>query len=288
MNSDDDDLKTAVLNPSNPAISEALEPRAPAGKITQLDVQGHDTASVFVLADRAQTIGRNATNAIRLNTVGISRTHARIYSDSGGWMVQDLESRNGVRVNGVRIEQPTRVSDGDQIQFSQFVFRLDLQTTSERTREAGANSGGIRAILDGEETAGLDTDAIRAGILATVGVAAGQKMEGSPNAAWGQKLGGSTPAPMPDLIRALEPHADAIARTLIDKATEGAPGALRLVVDRLWPAHGQTPQAPTVCAPSATMLARAQQLVHEFERGELTSDDAESVLRSSLFGPKAD
>lgn len=108
MNSDDDDLKTAVLNPSNPAISEALEPRAPAGKITQLDVQGHDTASVFVLADRAQTIGRNATNAIRLNTVGISRTHARIYSDSGGWMVQDLESRNGVRVNGVRIGQPTR------------------------------------------------------------------------------------------------------------------------------------------------------------------------------------
>ena len=125
MSAADDALKTTMLKSSSPIIAEALEPRAPQGKLTRVD-EAEGVVGEFWLEQRTQTVGRDASNPIALDVPGISRTHARIYSDSGGWMVEDLGSRNGVWINDVRIEQPRWMSDGDVVRFSQVALRLDL------------------------------------------------------------------------------------------------------------------------------------------------------------------
>ncbi|WP_325050252.1 DUF1707 and FHA domain-containing protein [Actinomadura craniellae] len=53
----------------------------------------------------------------------VSRFHAEIYqSDEGGWMVSDLGSMNGTRINGWRLTGPARVRPGDEIGFGNTRF----------------------------------------------------------------------------------------------------------------------------------------------------------------------
>jgi hypothetical protein len=59
----------------------------------------------------------------------VSRQHARIAVDEEGGVVEDLGSRNGVRVNGVPVHGLTRLRDGDRVRIGtqDFVFcRVDL------------------------------------------------------------------------------------------------------------------------------------------------------------------
>ena len=44
-----------------------------------------------------------------------SRRHAEIRPDAGGWTLFDLDSTNGVRVNGRAIGPSARLSSGDVI-----------------------------------------------------------------------------------------------------------------------------------------------------------------------------
>src|SRR3972149_5144930 len=51
------------------------------------------------------------------------RQHARISRTADGVQVEDLGSKNGTHVNGVRIEAPTTLQDGDVVQVA---FTLEL------------------------------------------------------------------------------------------------------------------------------------------------------------------
>lgn len=58
--------------------------------------------------------GRLASLEIVLDDSSVSRRHAEVRLNGGGWIVQDLESTNGTYVNGVRLgpdEKPVRVRD---------------------------------------------------------------------------------------------------------------------------------------------------------------------------------
>jgi hypothetical protein len=52
----------------------------------------------------------------------VSRFHAEVYRDGTGWMVTDLGSMNGTRVNGWRLTGPAPVRPGDQIGFGNLTF----------------------------------------------------------------------------------------------------------------------------------------------------------------------
>ena len=59
------------------------------------------------------TIGRDGGNQLILDTDGVSRCHAELKQlPDGSWVVQDLNSTNGVKVNGVRIDGPAPVGEG--------------------------------------------------------------------------------------------------------------------------------------------------------------------------------
>ena len=60
-------------------------------------------------------LGRSADANLTIEDPLVSRLHARIVIDDNGGRVEDLESRNGVRVNGVLIRGPTRLNDGDRV-----------------------------------------------------------------------------------------------------------------------------------------------------------------------------
>lgn len=75
------------------------------------------------------TVGRKEGNTIRLTERNVSRRHARIVRNNGTVAIEDLESYNGVRVNGSRIKgrQPLTVSD--RIQIGDYL--IELKTDSD-------------------------------------------------------------------------------------------------------------------------------------------------------------
>ena len=65
------------------------------------------------------TIGRSPHSDLFLDDVTVSRHHARVLRDEGGFWVEDLNSLNGTYVNRKRIEQQ-RLYDSDELQIGKF------------------------------------------------------------------------------------------------------------------------------------------------------------------------
>ena len=81
----------------------------------------------YDLVSEEVVIGRNPTTDITLLDEGISREHALILFDEdlSGYMVEDLQSTNGTKVNGKRVRSVELV-EGDEIQVGQTLFRFVL------------------------------------------------------------------------------------------------------------------------------------------------------------------
>lgn len=89
------------------------------------DDEGRTT--VVPLVREELSIGRKEGNAIRLTERNVSRRHARLLTSDGGVIIEDLGSFTGVRVNGVRIEVPTPVRDGDQVSIGDYKLSVKLE-----------------------------------------------------------------------------------------------------------------------------------------------------------------
>lgn len=77
-----------------------------------------------VLRRREVRIGRDDANDIVLSHHGVSRTHAIIRRDEvGGHVLVDLQSTNGVRVNGNRYGK-VALRDGDYIDLGRVRFQF--------------------------------------------------------------------------------------------------------------------------------------------------------------------
>ena len=79
-------------------------------------------------------IGRSSEAHVQLESVRVSRRHAELSrSTDGGWIIRDLGSRNGTRVNGQPISEHT-LAKGDRIEIGGFVLRLrGLRETDPQT-----------------------------------------------------------------------------------------------------------------------------------------------------------
>jgi pSer/pThr/pTyr-binding forkhead associated (FHA) protein len=62
------------------------------------------------------TIGRDEGVDLQLPDKTISRRHAALRIEGETGVVEDLGSSNGTFVNGTRIEDPTRLREGDSLQ----------------------------------------------------------------------------------------------------------------------------------------------------------------------------
>jgi len=71
------------------------------------------------------TIGREPACDMTLADDTVSRWHASLERSSGGWLLADLGSTNGTRLNGWRINHPTVVRPGDMVSFGGVTFVLN-------------------------------------------------------------------------------------------------------------------------------------------------------------------
>jgi hypothetical protein len=83
----------------------------PAAQLRR-QVDGEGTAHRL---EEINLIGRAADNTIRLADTSVSAYHARLSFQAGQWWLEDLGSRNGTRVNQLRLEEPLVVTYGDVI-----------------------------------------------------------------------------------------------------------------------------------------------------------------------------
>jgi pSer/pThr/pTyr-binding forkhead associated (FHA) protein len=70
---------------------------------------------VFELIQGEITIGRDINNNIVINDAEISRKHARLISQAGSYMIEDLGSTNGTFVDGQRLMGPHLLRHGELI-----------------------------------------------------------------------------------------------------------------------------------------------------------------------------
>lgn len=134
------------------ALSHVREERVE--KIPTLKVvagPGRDMLRYWPLSvDDRMVVGREAgQNGITLSDVTVSKRHAALTTDEGGavW-VTDLDSTNGTAINGVRIDRPTPLHPGDDLEIGGVLLRLELlgneelehlKRVQQRLAEAGSD-----------------------------------------------------------------------------------------------------------------------------------------------------
>lgn len=79
----------------------------------------------LVLTGAPVVLGRHADCDLVLSDDQASRRHAQVESGAGGFVLVDLGSTNGTFLNGQRVEQPMRLSNGDRIEVGHSVVRFD-------------------------------------------------------------------------------------------------------------------------------------------------------------------
>ncbi len=78
----------------------------------------------FVLGETVVTIGRMPDSVITLEDPNVSRNHAEIRPQGGGFVVADLGSTNGTKINGVKVSERV-LQDGDELTFGATSFRFE-------------------------------------------------------------------------------------------------------------------------------------------------------------------
>ncbi len=90
------------------------------------------------LRDRQNTtIGRDANNAITIDHPTVSRQHGRICREKGSYYIIDLNSTNGIFVNGKQIEKKRVLMVGDIIQIGPCSFTFNVDETLVQQNQAG-------------------------------------------------------------------------------------------------------------------------------------------------------
>jgi len=70
----------------------------------------------LLLAPGGAEVGRSRECDIVLDDSSISRRHAEVRPGASGWTIEDLDSTNGVSVNGVAVHGSQRLHTGDRIE----------------------------------------------------------------------------------------------------------------------------------------------------------------------------
>lgn len=74
------------------------------------------TGDRIQLGEAVVTFGRRPESTVQLADPNVSRNHAEIRPQGNGWILVDLDSTNGTRINGARINVH-ELREGDEITF---------------------------------------------------------------------------------------------------------------------------------------------------------------------------
>jgi pSer/pThr/pTyr-binding forkhead associated (FHA) protein len=94
------------------------------------------------------TVGRGYAADLSLTDPEVSREHASVRVDGTTVVVEDLESANGTKVNGVPIESATRLEHGDVMTVGTTDIEVRVET-GEEALSAPATPTEVRPPADG-------------------------------------------------------------------------------------------------------------------------------------------
>jgi hypothetical protein len=112
---------TMVYSPNREARPLAPPGGAPAGRALLVG-EGKRT----VLSGSRVLIGRSRDCDVTLEDPNASRRHAELRNEDGRWIVTDLGSTNGVKVNGRRVEEAV-LQPGDELALGLARLRFELE-----------------------------------------------------------------------------------------------------------------------------------------------------------------
>ena len=96
-------------------LSEPLQEHNPRRGRAQLRYDGRAT----LLGAEGAVLGRSRDCDLVVSDENVSRRHAEVRPSGGAWIVRDLGSTNGIRVNGQRVAGAQPLRAGDQIELGQ-------------------------------------------------------------------------------------------------------------------------------------------------------------------------
>src|SRR5262245_57298405 len=74
-------------------------------------------------------VRRSSKCDLTLRDESVSRHHAEFVEGPAGWLMRDLESRNGIEVNGKRVSERL-LADGDRLKIGNVALQLELTVTA--------------------------------------------------------------------------------------------------------------------------------------------------------------
>jgi two-component system cell cycle response regulator len=137
---DDDTTSAGVEVEELAGIVEAAKKRPCVTVLT-----GAASGQMYKLPRGNTVLGRAPNAEVRLVDDGVSRHHARLRLETDQLWLEDLESRNGTFVNGLKIDQPTVLREGDKIQVGRTtVLRFAFHDTMDESFHANLMSSALR------------------------------------------------------------------------------------------------------------------------------------------------
>jgi diguanylate cyclase (GGDEF)-like protein len=111
-------------------IAPPVSVTGPKRAVLQL-LSGLNAGQLFRLEGET-FVGRDRSCEVCVEDGSVSRRHARLAPrSSGGWVLEDLRSRNGVFKNGVRIEGLVELAPGDRLMVGSVDLRFTLVDETE-------------------------------------------------------------------------------------------------------------------------------------------------------------
>ena len=105
-------------------LAEPLEERARTRAETALLLLD---GKRLVVGPTGVTLGRSRQSDVVLSDPNVSRHHAEIRPRGGSWVLTDLGSTNGSRINGRRLEGSEVIRAGDEIELGSTSLRFELE-----------------------------------------------------------------------------------------------------------------------------------------------------------------
>src|SRR5258706_2817494 len=110
---------------------------------------GGDTRTIPLETD-ALRIGRGSQNGVQIADPTVSKEHAEIVREAGRFSIRDLGSRNGTRVNGIEVREPTPIREGDVIEIGKVQARVitelgEMKTTFDPGAGGRSSSVNLKA-----------------------------------------------------------------------------------------------------------------------------------------------
>jgi hypothetical protein len=139
-------IQTRVVQPGQHEPEERPAPAEPTGRTMVYSAAGRmaepleerarerrETALLlldgkrFVVGPTGVTLGRSSRCDVVLDDPNVSRQHAELRPRGGSWVLTDLGSTNGSSVNGRRIDAPTVIKPGDELELGTSVLTFELE-----------------------------------------------------------------------------------------------------------------------------------------------------------------